>query len=110
MPKSTGTQLIATTTSPLKVLVTGGLGFVGSAIIRACTEQHPEWELYILDKARRSPLKPDEDDPLDLLGGCEFVYLQVDITDGEQVRRAFEEVKPQAVVHTAGMIPGLSER
>jgi sterol-4alpha-carboxylate 3-dehydrogenase (decarboxylating) len=101
--------------TPLSVLVTGGLGFVGSAIIRALTEQHPEWDLYILDKAQRSPLKPgpmldDGDDELDLLRGCKFVYLQADITIEEQVRKAFEKTKPQAVVHTAGMVPGLSER
>lgn len=109
-----------TSTTRLRVLVTGGLGFVGSAIIRAFTEQHPEWELYILDKAQRPPPEPragsesddgpQDDQQLDLLRGCRFVFLQVDITYEEQVRRAFEEIKPQVVVHTAGMIPGLSER
>ncbi|KAK5045376.1 hypothetical protein LTR84_009240 [Exophiala bonariae] len=110
MATITGTKAIANTTTPLRVLVTGGLGFVGSAIIRAFTEQHPEWDLYILDKALRTEPEPDEDDPLDLLGSCKFVYLQADITDEEQVRRTLEEVQPQVVVHTAGMIPGLSER
>lgn len=109
-----------TSTTHLRVLVTGGLGFVGSAIIRAFTEQHPEWVLYILDKTPRAPPEPragsetgeghPQDDELYLLRGCRFVFLQVDITDEEQVRAAFEEVKPQVVVHTAGMIPGLSER
>lgn len=83
------------------ILVTGATGFVGSAIARAIAEQHPECRITVLD---RNP--PDSTHELP----SEVAFIQGDITIPSELHSALEQAKPQVVVHTAGIVPVLSER
>ncbi len=83
------------------MLLTGGAGFVGSAISRALAEQHPDWQLTILD-VKPVHLWPSPQPSTK--------YMQVDIRDAEQVLQAVQHVAPQALIHTASIVPLMDTR
>lgn len=84
-----------------KVLISGGTGFVGSAIVRALAQKHPGCAITIID---RSPPRPQHDLPE------KITYMQVDVASANGVNKAFGTVKPDVVIHTAGIVPTLSDR
>jgi sterol-4alpha-carboxylate 3-dehydrogenase (decarboxylating) len=82
------------------VLVSGGTGFVGSATARAIAEKHPGCRITIID---RNP-------PGDHALPDGVAFIRVDITSPDDVSGAVEQVKPDILIHTAGIVPSLSER
>ncbi|KAI4169256.1 MAG: hypothetical protein LQ343_005844 [Gyalolechia ehrenbergii] len=83
----------------VSLLVVGGLGFVGSAIVAAIQETHPEWTLSILDHWQG---------PIDLRYGVS--YWNDDITDYSRVEEIIADISPSAIVHAAGIVPALVDR
>ncbi|KAM3073359.1 hypothetical protein ACMFMG_004743 [Clarireedia jacksonii] len=81
------------------VLVTGGTGFVGSAIVDALLEKYPTCSITVLD------LNPDGKSK-----SSSVSYVCGDITDSGDVSKAISQGKPEVVIHTAGIVPPLSER
>ena len=81
----------------MKILVTGGAGFIGSAVIR-----------HIIDNTQDSVVNLDK---LTYAGNLEslknvasskrYVFEQVDICDSSELSRVFSEQKPDAVMHLA---------
>jgi sterol-4alpha-carboxylate 3-dehydrogenase (decarboxylating) len=86
-----------------KVLVTGGLGCIGLAITSALLNRHPNAQIHILDLRIPDP----EDDGK--FNAQVKQYHKVDITDSVAVLNLFRLVKPQIVIHTAGLIPGAAK-
>lgn len=80
------------------VLVTGGSGFVGSAVVATLQKSHPEWKLSILDLQK----------PIDKRSGA--TYWNCDITNSVMVEEVVPRIKPTAVIHTAGIVPDLTDR
>lgn len=80
------------------VLITGGTGFVGSAIVDAVTEKHPEWSVSVVDL--QIPSQPKE----------KIHYEVADITIAAEMERIFQIVQPVAVIHSAGLVPELASR
>lgn len=80
-----------------RYLVTGGAGFIGSAVVRHLIGQ-TQHQVLVVDKltyaGNRDNLKPVADDP-------RLSFLQADIGDQAAMRRAFAEFAPDIVMHLA---------
>jgi len=81
----------------MKILVTGGAGFIGSAVIR-----------HIIDNTQDSVVNVDK---LTYAGNLEsltsvsdnerYTFQKVDICDAEELKHVFEQHQPDAVMHLA---------
>lgn len=80
-----------------RVLVTGGAGFIGSAVVRGLLSQS-EFEVLNLDKltyaANLESLRSVADNP-------RYRFVKADITDEECIRQVLSEFRPHAVMHLA---------
>lgn len=82
----------------MKILITGGAGFIGSNFIFYMRKKHPDYQLICLDKltyaGNLATLKPVMEDP-------NFKFIRADIADREAVYGIFETEKPDVVVNFA---------
>ncbi|KAL1304904.1 hypothetical protein AAFC00_003821 [Neodothiora populina] len=82
----------------MRVLVTGGSGFLGNACIEAIHKAHPDWTLYNID------LRP----PLEVQKNVHFDT--VDLTSRQGSQNLITKINPDAIIHTAGWVPGGQDR
>lgn len=76
---------------------------MGKHIVAALHEQFPEARIHVLDKDVPRSLAPE-------LARLIAQSYQVDITIAEDVNKVMEVIRPDVVVHTAGINPPLQER
>ena len=80
-----------------KIIVTGGAGFIGSAVVRMLIRETPH-EVCVVDKltyaGNLDSLSPVSGDP-------RYRFEQVDICDRAGLDRVFADFKPDAVMHLA---------
>jgi len=82
----------------VKLLVTGGCGFIGSNFVRYTLKKHPDWEIVNLDKltyaGNPANLKDIERDP-------RYKFVKGDIADRNLIDKLFAEEKFDMVVNFA---------
>jgi dTDP-glucose 4,6-dehydratase len=81
----------------MKVLVTGGAGFIGSAVIRLINSQ-TDFAVINLDKLTYAG---NLDSLRGVIDSQRYSYEQVDICDGQVLAKVFEEHLPTCVMHLA---------
>ena len=80
-----------------RIVVTGGYGFIGSALIRLLLSE-TDHEVLNIDKltyAANLASIPAAD------GNPKYRFVKADIADAQAMRTVFEEFKPDAVMHLA---------
>lgn len=82
----------------LKILITGGAGFIGSHVVRRFVTNYPEYQIVNLDKLTYAGnllnLKDIEDKP-------NYKFVKGDIVDAPFIDQLFDAEKFDAVIHLA---------
>ncbi len=82
----------------MRILVTGGAGFIGSNFLNALVPRHPEHSFLCFDKLTYAgnPLSLS-----DIQGAKNFCLEVADVADPDSVARIFGDFRPDVVVHFA---------
>ena len=81
----------------MTILVTGGAGFIGSALVRMLVRE-TEWRVVNADKLTYAG---NPDSLAEVAESPRYHFERVDICDAAEVRRLFAQHRPRAVVHLA---------
>src|SRR6187455_2509152 len=80
-----------------RILVTGGAGFIGSAVVRHIIRETVH-QVLVVDKltyaGNLDSLSPVSNDP-------RYTFVRADIADAPKMREVFESFQPDAVMHLA---------
>lgn len=82
----------------MKVLITGGAGFIGSNFIHYILREHPDWEVTNLDKLTYAG---NLTNLADVAFNPRYKFIKGDITDWELVNKLFEKWKYDVIINFA---------
>jgi dTDP-glucose 4,6-dehydratase len=82
----------------MKILVTGGAGFIGSHVIRRLVNKYPEYSIYNLDALTYAG---NLENLIDIEAKENYTFLQGDITDEKYINSIFNTYKFDAIIHLA---------
>ena len=80
----------------MKIIVTGGAGFIGGNFVHYMAKNHPDYEIVVIDKLTYAGNLETLEPVMDLI-----TFEKVDICDREEIDRVFKEQNPDVVVNFA---------
>ncbi len=82
----------------MKILITGGAGFIGSHVVRLFLNKYPDYKIYNLDAltyaGNLENLKDVENSP-------NYNFLKADINNAQEIENLFEKHQFDSVIHLA---------
>jgi dTDP-glucose 4,6-dehydratase len=82
----------------MKVLVTGGAGFIGSNLVHYLLNERPNWQITVLDSLSYAGNLENIAEPLN---ANKIKFLKVDLCDAEEIDKTFSACKYDLVFHLA---------
>lgn len=82
----------------MKILVTGGAGFIGGNFVHYMLKKHPEYDIICVDKLTYAGNMESLSDVMD---NPHFRFYRADITDRNTIFSVFEKERPDIVVNFA---------
>lgn len=82
----------------MKILITGGAGFIGSHVVRLFVNKYPEYEIYNLDALTYAG---NLENLRDVEKMKNYHFLKSDINSADDIERLFETYKFDNVIHLA---------
>jgi dTDP-glucose 4,6-dehydratase len=82
----------------MKILVTGGAGFIGSHVVRRFVNKYPEYSIYNIDVLTYAG---NLENLKDIEAKENYTFLHGDITDEKYINSIFNTYKFDAVIHLA---------
>ena len=79
------------------IFITGGAGFIGSAVVRRLM-RHSDWRVVNIDKLTYAG---NLESLADVSDGLRYFFEQTDIADADSVSELFQRYQPDAVLHLA---------
>ncbi|MFC3809460.1 dTDP-glucose 4,6-dehydratase [Lacihabitans lacunae] len=82
----------------MKILITGGAGFIGSHVVRLFVNSYPTYQIINLDKLTYAG---NLDNLKDVEQASNYTFIKGDIVDAEFINALFEEHQFDGVIHLA---------
>ena len=82
----------------MKLLITGGAGFIGSHVVRRFVKNYPNYQVYNLDALTYAGNLENLED---IETASNYTFIKGDITDETFISNLFSEFKFDSVIHLA---------
>ncbi|MBC9798477.1 dTDP-glucose 4,6-dehydratase [Sinomicrobium weinanense] len=82
----------------MKILITGGAGFIGSHVVREFVTKYPGYHIINLDLLTYAG---NLENLKDLEGFPNYTFVKADITDEQEINDIFKKYCPDGVIHLA---------